>query len=70
MHPTLSSLGLPDLLEDPDALGKLTDEQLDLLANVRDEAADALETDPDNEAHIDTVYLAHMTLYRRCSCVR
>lgn len=62
MHPTLSSLGLPDLLEDPDALGKLNDEQLDLLANVRDEAADALETDPDNEAHIDTVYLAHMTL--------
>lgn len=62
MHPQLTALGLPDLLEDPDALSKLTDEQLDLLATIRDEAADALDIEPDNEANIDAVYLSHMTL--------
>ena len=62
MHPLLTSLGLPDLLEDPESLSKLTDEQLDLLANVRDEAADALDLEPDNEENIDAVYLSHMTL--------
>jgi hypothetical protein len=62
MHPTLASLGLPDLLEDPSALAALTDEQLDQLAAVRDEAADALDVRPDDAEQIDTVYIAHMTL--------
>lgn len=62
MHPTLSALGLPDLLEDPQAMASLTDENLDALARVRDEAADALDARPDDADLIDTVYLAHMTL--------
>jgi len=62
MHPTLLSLGLPDILENPEALGALTNEQLDMLTSVRDEASDALEAEPTNEENIDTVYLAHMTL--------
>lgn len=62
MHPYLTELGLPELLEHPERLALLTDEQLDTLADVRDDAADALESNPDDAAQIDTVYLAHMTL--------
>jgi hypothetical protein len=43
MHSYLTELGLPELLEHPERLALLTDEQLDNLADVRDEAADALE---------------------------
>jgi hypothetical protein len=62
MHAYLTELGLPELLEHPERLALLTDEQLDTLADVRDEAADALESNPDDSAHIDTVYIAHITL--------
>ncbi len=62
MDPRLETIGLPNLLEDPEALAQLTDEQLDLLATVRDEASDAVEANPDDEQNIDAVYLAHMTL--------
>jgi hypothetical protein len=62
MHSYLTKLGLPELLEHPERLALLTDEQLDNLADVRDEAADALESNPDDATNIDTVYIAHMTL--------
>lgn len=62
MHIYLTDLGLPELLEHPERLALLTDEQLDTLADVRDEAGDALEDRPDDAVLIDTVYLAHMTL--------
>lgn len=62
MHTYLTDLGLPELLEHPERLALLTDEQLDTLADVRGEAGDALEDRPDDAALIDTVYLAHMTL--------
>lgn len=62
MHSYLTELGLPELLEHPERLALLTDEQLDNLADVRDEAADALESNPDDATNIDTVYIAHMTL--------
>ena len=62
MHQTLLDLGLPELLEHPEQLASLTDDQLDLLADTRDAAADALENDPENADLVDTVYIAHMTV--------
>lgn len=62
MDARLLALGLPELLEHPEQLAQLDDEQIDLLITVRDEAAEALESDEDNTDHIDSVYLAHMTL--------
>ena len=62
MDARLLTLGLPDILEDPERLAQLDDDQIDLLITIRDEAADALETDEDNTELIDTVYLSHMTL--------
>ncbi len=62
MHQTLLDLGLPELLEHPEQLASLTDEQLDLLADTRDAAGDALENDPENADLVDTVYIAHMTV--------
>ncbi|MEY3387165.1 MAG: hypothetical protein RIR53_1976 [Bacteroidota bacterium] len=62
MDQRLLTLGLPDILEEPERLAELNDEQIDLLATIRDEAAEALETDESNADLIDTVYLAHMTL--------
>ena len=62
MDQRLLSLGLPEILEAPERLAEFTDEQIDLLATIRDEAADALESDESNAELIDTIYLAHMTL--------
>ncbi|MBU3679543.1 MAG: hypothetical protein FGM32_08045 [Candidatus Kapabacteria bacterium] len=62
MNQRLTALGLPDILDNPEELAQLTDEQIDELANIRDEAAEALESDESNSDLIDTVYLAHMTL--------
>ncbi|MFM8772110.1 MAG: hypothetical protein ACKOE4_08870, partial [Candidatus Kapaibacterium sp.] len=62
MNERLTALGLPDILENPEELAQLTDEQIDELADIRDEAAEALEADESNSDLIDTVYLAHMTL--------
>ena len=62
MNQRLVDLGLPGILENPDHLAALTDEQIDELAAIRDEAADALEQDESNADLIDTIYLAHMTL--------
>lgn len=62
MDTRLLELGLPEILEDPERLAQLDDEQIDLLITIRDEAAEGLEQDEDNTDLIDTVYLAHMTL--------
>lgn len=62
MDPRLLSLGLPEILEDPERLAELDDEQIDLLVTIREEAAQTLEQDEDNTDLIDTVYLSHMTL--------
>lgn len=62
MNQRLLDLGLPGILENPDHLAALSDEQIDELAIIRDEAAEALESDESNADLIDTVYLAHMTL--------
>lgn len=62
MNQRLLDLGLPGILDNPDHLVALTDEQIDELATIRDEAADALEHDESNADLIDTIYLAHMTL--------
>jgi len=62
MDPRLLSLGIPEILEDPERLAELDDEQIDLLVTIREDAAQALEQDEDNTDLIDTVYLSHMTL--------
>lgn len=62
MNQRLTELGLPGILDNPEELAQLTDEQIDELADIRDEAAEALEADESNSDLIDTVYLAHMTL--------
>lgn len=62
MNQRLTALGLPGILDNPEELAQLTDEQIDELADIRDEAAEALEADESNSDLIDTVYLAHMTL--------
>lgn len=62
MDPRLVTLGLPEILEDPERLAQLDDEQIDLLITIREEAAEGLELDEENTDLIDTVYLAHMTL--------
>lgn len=62
MHPTLAALGLPELLEDPERLAEITDEQIDELMLVVDQTASILENSPDDEEAIDTIYLAHMTI--------
>jgi hypothetical protein len=62
MNQRLTEIGLPGILDNPEQLAQLTDEQIDELAAIRDEAAEALEIDESNADLIDTVYLAHMTL--------
>lgn len=62
MDSRLLDLGLPEILEDPERLAQLDDEQIDLLVTIREEAAEKLEQDEENTDLIDTVYLAHMTL--------
>jgi len=62
MNQRLTDIGLPGILDNPEQLAQLTDEQIDELAAIRDEAAEALEADESNADLIDTVYLAHMTL--------
>lgn len=62
MNQRLLDIGLPGILDDPERLATLTNEQIDELADIRDEATEALEGDESNSDLIDTVYLAHMTL--------
>ena len=62
MDPRLITLGLPEILEDPERLAQLDDEQIDLLITIREEAAEGLEGNEEDTDLIDTVYLAHMTL--------
>lgn len=62
MNQRLTDIGLPGILDNPEQLAQLNDEQIDELAAIRDEAAEALEADESNADLIDTVYLAHMTL--------
>ncbi len=62
MNQRLTDIGLPGILDNPEQLAQLSDEQIDELAAIRDEAAEELENDESNADLIDTVYLAHMTL--------
>lgn len=58
----LTSVGIPEILDDPDALATMSDEAMETLLQARALAADAVEQHPTDAALIDLLYTAHMSV--------
>jgi len=62
IHALLNTVGVPAILEDPDALATMSDDHRDMLHEARDLASTAVEEKPEDEQLIDLLYMSHMTL--------
>lgn len=58
----LMSVGIPEILDDPDALATLPPEKMEALLQARSMAAEAVEEHPTDGALIDLLYTAHMSV--------
>jgi hypothetical protein len=58
----LTSVGIPEILDDPDALANMSDETMETLLRARALAAEAVEQYPTDGALIDLLYTAHMSV--------
>jgi hypothetical protein len=58
----LLSVGIPEILDDPDALATMPPEKMEALLQARSMAAEAVEQHPTDGALIDLLYTAHMSV--------
>lgn len=58
----LTSVGIPEILDDPDALATMSDESMEKLLRARQLAAQAVEQHPTDGVLIDLLYTAHMSV--------
>ena len=62
IHDLLTSVGIPEILDDPEALATLSDESMERLLQARRMAAEAVEQHPTDGALIDLLYMTHMSV--------
>lgn len=59
---SLTAIGVPEILENPEALAQLPDEHYEALLEAYDSAIELAEANPENTEVIDVLYTVHMTL--------